>query len=166
MLYSQNDREIVAAELGHRRRLVILPALALLLLAIASYVWFRLHRDEGGWIWTALLTVAAGAYFLFFYEVYLRPVQLYARHVGYMLDGRKRETVGRVKEIRREIMDREGLDCQSFTVNIGEKDDPEDDRLFYVDALKGMPDIQPGARVRVFSNDRAVAGLEILTGEC
>ena len=162
MLYSEIDRTQVTAEQKKRRWLVLLPTAVMLLLVIASFVWFRLHRDAGGWVWTGLITVLGGSYFLFFYEVYLRPVSLYKKHVDYMLDGRKRETVGVLKSVDSAVTDKDGLDCVSFTVNIGEKNDPEDDRLFYVDALKGIPDMPIGSSVRVLSNDRTVASLDAL----
>jgi len=165
MLYTENDRTAVQAEQKKRRWLVIAPTALLLALAIASFVWFRLHRDEGGWVWTGLLTVVGGAYFLFFYEVYLRPITQYKRHIAYMLDGRKRETVGLLTVIDPNVLDRDGLDCVSFTVNTGSGMDPEDDRLFYLDALKGMPNIPIGTNVRVLSNDRMVASLTVAPKE-
>lgn len=161
MLYTQADREQTGKELGKRRRVVFLPSAFMLLVAIASFVWFRLHRDVSGWIWTALITVIGGAYFLFFYGVYLKPVKIYKTHIDYMLDGNKRETAGVLKEIGQEVIDHEGMDCRTLTVNIGEKNAPEDDRSFYLDALKPVPDLRLGSYVRVLSNNRMVAGLEI-----
>ncbi len=160
MLYTQADRDAATAERTKRLLVVLIPTVILLLLAIASFVWFRLNRDTSGWIWTALITILAGAYFIFFYGVYLRPVSLYKRHVDYMLDGRKRETVGYLRSIDAETMDHDGLDCRAVTVNVGEKNAPEDDRSFYLDALKPVPELSVGTRVRVLSNDRMVAGLE------
>lgn len=165
MLYSEIDRAQVTAEQKKRRMVVILPSALMLALAIASFVWFRLHRDASGWIWSALITIVGGSYFLFFYEVYLRPVSLYRKHVAYMLDGRKRESVGWLKSVDRTAQDKDGLDCLSFTVNVGEKDDPADDRLFYIDALKAFPDVPIGARVQVLSNDRMTASLELAPKE-
>ena len=165
MLYSEIDRTQVTAELKKRRWLVILPSALMLLFAIASFVWFRLHRNADGWAWTALITVLSGSYFLFFYEVYLRPVSLYHKHIGYMLDGRKRDTLGLLKSIDPTVQDKDGLDCVSLTINVGERDNPEDDRLFYVDALKAIPEVPVGARVRVLSNDRMVASLDLAPKE-
>ncbi|HNW86303.1 MAG TPA: hypothetical protein PLP25_10405 [Candidatus Limiplasma sp.] len=165
MLYTETDRATATAEQQKRRRLVLWPTAVLFALAIATFVWFRLHRDVGGWVWTGLLTVLSGAYFLFFYEVYLRPVTLYRQHIDYMLDGRKRETVGVLTAVDKTVRDKDGIDCMSFTVNTGNADRPEDDRLFYLDALKEMPDIPIGAQVHVLSNDRMVAGLTVAPKE-
>ena len=160
MLYTETDREQVKRERNKRLWVVLLPTVAFLLLAAASFIWFRLHHDVGGWIWSALITIIGGAYFLFFYEVYLRPVSQYRKHVEFMLDGRKRETLGILKERNDDVADHNGMDCRSLTVNVGERNDPEDDRLFYLDAQKAMPAIEIGTRVCVLSNDRMVADIQ------
>ena len=161
MLYTEADRSQATAERTKRRWIVVLPAVLLLLAAIASFVWFRLHRDVSGWIWTGLLTVAGGAYYLFFNGVYLHPVALYKKHVDYMLDGNKRETIGILKDITDEVLDHDGLDCRMITVNIGDKNASEDDRTYYLDARVSIPaQLKPGDRVHVLSNDRMVAALD------
>ena len=165
MLYSEVDRTMVKAELAKRRFRVITPTVVLVAFAIASFVWFRLHHNADGWVVTGLISLLGGAYFLFFYEVYQRPVALYKKHLDFMLDARKRETVGLLTSVNREVCDKNGLDCISFTVNVGEKNDPEDDRLFYLDVLRPMPDWPLGTRVCVFSNDRMVAGLDMAPKE-
>lgn len=160
MLYTETDHAQVTRERNKRRWVVLLPTAVILLLAVASFVWFRLAHNVGGWIWTALITIVGGAYFLFFYEVYLRPVSQYRKHVEIMLNGRKRETLGILKERNDEVSDHDGMDCSSLTVNVGQRNDPEDDRLFYLDAQKTMPPIEVGTRVCVLSNDRMVADVQ------
>jgi hypothetical protein len=165
MLYSQTDRTQAITEQKKRRWLVVLPTALLLALAFASFVWFRLHHSTSGWPWTALLTVLSGAYFIFFYEVYLRPVSLYRRHVEYMLTGKKREAVGFLREVSDTPIDKDGMDCFSITINIGQNQNPDDDRLFYLDALKPMPVWPLGSYIKVSSNDRMVADLELIQKE-
>jgi hypothetical protein len=160
MLYSQTDREQVTAERTKRLLVVLIPTVLMVLLSIASFVWYRLHRDTGGWFVTGMITVLAGVYFIFFQSVYLRPVSLYKRHVEAMLNGRKHELEGFLKSVDIQAQDHEELDCRTLVVNIGEKGLPEDDRLFYMDALKPMPEIALGTRVKVISNDRMVASIQ------
>lgn len=159
LLYTEEDQARATALRRRRRLLVILPSALLLVLAIASFVWFRLHRDISGWVWTGLLTVLAGGYFLFFYEVYLRPASLYKKHVDYMLSGRLRETTGILTSLDTVAKDKDGLDCFALTVNVGQTNSPEDERLFYLDALKGLPACEVGDTVAVYTNDRMVAGI-------
>ena len=94
LLYAEADRAAVAAERRKRLAVTLVPSCLLILLAAAVFVWFRLRHDVSGWVWSALLTVVGGAYALFFGGTYLRPVSLYLKHIGYMLDGQRREAVG------------------------------------------------------------------------
>lgn len=157
MLYSQEDRNTVVAKARRRSWVVWLPAVIFLALAILVFIWYRMNHDTSGWIFSALLTILAGGYFIFFYGVYLGPVLKYKKHLDYMLDGRKRETAGTLKEISETMLNRDGLDCYSVMINIGEKDNPEDDRQFYLDAFKSLDGFQIGDRIRIESNNRMIA---------
>lgn len=162
MLYSQADRDAVLAVRNRRRLAVWLPTALVMALAVAAFVWYRLHHDESGWLVSGLLTFLGGAYGIFFYGVYLHPVQKYKRHLDYMLNGRKRVTEGVLIEISDVSMDHDGIDCYSVVLNVGDKNDPEDDRQFYLDAFKSMAGFQAGDRVRMESNDRMIAGVSKL----
>ena len=58
------------------------------------------------------------------------------------------------------MSDKDGIDCYAMLVNVGERDDAEDDRLFYFDVQKPKPQIPLGTRVTVESNDKMVADLK------
>ena len=76
------------------------------------------------------------------------------------MHGRKRVTTGVFKSFSEDVCDREGLECYAMMVNIGEKDDPEDDRLFYYDAYKPHPAFELGERITVESNDKMVSSIK------
>ncbi|NLV59462.1 MAG: hypothetical protein GXY67_11950 [Clostridiales bacterium] len=158
-MYQQEDRVAVRAEARKRRLVTLLPGALLWAIGVAVFILCQIRRQDWGWIFACGCTITGGAYVVFLHGVYLRPVLTYQRHVDYMLDGRKRETVGILQEIAREVTDRDGLDWYAMTVNVGDRNDPEDERLFYLDALKPWPEIPPGTRVRVLSNDKSVAEL-------
>ncbi|MEA5016961.1 MAG: hypothetical protein VB099_20630 [Candidatus Limiplasma sp.] len=160
-MYRQEDRVSAAAEAKKRWIVTLLPGALLIVVGIIVFVICQIQRLEWGWIFACACTVLGGAYVLFFYGVYLKPVLLYKKHVDYMLDGRKRETTGLLQEVAQEVTDKDGLDCYAIIVNVGDKNDPEDERLFYVDALKGRPGIPPGSRITVISNDKMVAELRL-----
>ncbi|MBN1777363.1 MAG: hypothetical protein JW811_04500 [Clostridiales bacterium] len=160
MLYSQTDRDRVLHMRKRRMLAVWLPTALMLLLAVVVYVIYRLQHDVSGWIISALLTILGGSYCIFFYGVYLRPVLKYKRHLDYMLDGRKRVTEGILRDVGEAVQDMDGIDCYSVLLNVGEKNDPEDDRLFHLDAYKSMDGFQPGDRVVVESNDRMIASIK------
>lgn len=160
LLYTQSERQNAAAMCRKRRLLTLTPAALLLLGAAAVFVVFRIRHDGTGWVWSALLTFAGGAYALFFYETYLRPASQYLRHIDYMLGSRLRETRGVFTYVDQTPQTKDDLDFIPITINIGETADPKDDRLFYIDALKGLPPFAIGERVTVYSNDGRVAGME------
>ena len=165
LAYSEAERTAATAELTKRRWITYAPAAVLLLMAMAVFVWFRLHRDASGWVWSGLLTVLSGGYLLFFQGVYVHPAKLLQRHTGYMLDGPFRVAEGTVTAMDLEPKDKDGLDCYALTLNVGQADDPKDERLFYLDSLKGVPAVSAGMRLRVRSNDRMVAMLEVVPKE-
>ncbi len=160
MLYAETDRQEILSMRKRRMLFVWLPTAILFLVAVASFVYYRLNHDDGGWVVTGLITILSGAYAIFLYGVYLRPVLKYARHISYMLDGRKRVTTGIIKELSTTVLDRDGIDCYAVMLNVGQKDDPEDDRLFYLDTFKSMDGFQTGDTVTIESNDRMIASIQ------
>jgi hypothetical protein len=158
-LYSQADRDEIRARLKKRWLVTAVPSGLALLCAAAVFVICQAQRKDWGWIVACAVTILAGACFIFLYGVYLRPMRLYGRHVTYMLEGRMRETTGVLTEIADLPADKDGLDFFAITVNVGEKGEPEDDRLLYYDALKGKPNFAVGAHVTALSNDRMVSDL-------
>lgn len=158
LMYTEADRVEAKRQLSRRRLLVYLPCGVALAVTIALFVILQQRRLDWSWALAAGLTILFGSLLIFFCGVYVRPMALYSKHIGYMLDGRKRETTGIFKSFD-DAEDRDGLECHAMLLNVGDRDDPEDDRLFYYDAFKPKPDVALGERVTVFSNDKMVAGL-------
>ena len=146
----------------HKRRWVaIIPGALLIAVAIAVFVAGQIGRSSTAWVWTVLLTVLGGGYLIFMFGVYVRPVAVYRYHVYYMLNGRQRETTGVFKSFAEEVSDRDGLLCHAMMVNVGDRDDPEDDRLFYFDTQKPRPAVSFGTRMTVWSNDKMVSAYRV-----
>ena len=161
-MYTQQDWDDVQVMLKKRWLVTIVPSALVLAVAIAVFVYGRIQRSDTIWMITSALTILGGGFFVFFYGVYVRPARIYRRHLSYMLTGRMRETTGVFKSFSEDVSDREGLECHAMMLNIGEKDDPEDDRLFYYDAYKPRPEFTFGERVTVRSNDKMVSSIEFL----
>ena len=157
MLYSQADKDAAAAKVKQRALVVWIPTALLLVLSIVTFILYRINHDETGWGLSALFTILAGGYCIFFYGVYLGPMLKYKKHIFYMLEGRKSVTTGVLTDISENVLDKDGIDCYSIVINIGEKSDPEDDRLFYLDAYKSLDGFKLGDRIRIESNDRMIA---------
>ena len=52
------------------------------------------------------------------------------------------------------------MEVYAMLLNVGTRNDPEDDRLFYYDAYKPLPAMPIGTRVTVESNDRLVSSMK------
>ncbi len=138
-----------------RRSLALLAPMALFL---AGIVVSLLPNIRLQWL-TILLTILGGALAIFCYGMFINPVLSYSRHLKNVLEGRTKETTGRLTEISSQSCIREGVEYYPMTVNIGAKNEQADDRLFYYDVHKGMPPFAPGDMVTVVSHDKAVADI-------
>lgn len=159
-MYTEQDWKDINAMLRKRWLITAVPAVILLAAAIWVFVYGRMQRSDSIWKITSLLTIVGGGYFLFFYGVYVRPAAIYRKHLTYMMQGRMRVTTGVFKSFSEDVYDREGLECHAMLVNIGEKNDPEDDRLFYYDAYKPAPAFELGEKITVKSNDKMVSSIQ------
>ena len=159
-MYSEQDWNEINVMIRKRWIAAIVPAAAALIAAVIIFVYGQLGRSDTLWMVTAALTLLGGGYFLFSLGVSVRPARIYRKHVQYMLTGRMRVTTGVFKSFSEDVCDREGLECFAMLVNIGEKNDPEDDRLFYYDAYKPRPAFELGERITVESNDKMVSSIK------
>ncbi|MCL1854895.1 MAG: hypothetical protein FWF86_04100 [Clostridia bacterium] len=158
-MYTEADRQAVYEESKKRWLVTVIPGTVLVLAGIIVFIICQAYRKDWGWMIACACTILGGAYVIFLFGVYLKPVLLYKQHLGNMLDGRKRETVGFLKDITLETSVKDGLDAYGVTVNIGAKDDPEDERLFYYDARLDRPAFPPGSRVTILSNDKMISDI-------
>ena len=158
-MYQEADLQTVQTMKKKRLLVTFLPGAAVAAAGIIVFIFCQLQKQDWGWIVTCACTILGGSCIIFFYGVYLKPVLLYQRHLGNMLAGRKRETTGLLKGIDPQISVIDGLETYAVTVNIGGRDDPEDDRLFYYDALLGGLEMPLGTRVKIESNDRMIADI-------
>ena len=159
-MYSDKDWNDVNAALKKRWLITLVPSGTLICIAIIIFVYGQLNRSEYLWMLTSALTIIGGGYFLFFFGVSVRPTLIYRKNLRYLLAGRQRVTTGIFKEFSEDITDHDGMEVYAMLVNVGEKNDPEDDRLFYYDAYKPLPTVPLGARITVRSNDKLVASIE------
>ena len=159
-MYSDKDWAEINALLKKRWLHTLIPSGILLAAALVIFVYGQLNRSEHLWMLTSALTMIGGGYLLFFYGVYVRPALIYRKNLRFLLTGRKRVTTGIFKEFSEDICDRDGMEVYAMLLNVGDKNDPEDDRLFYYDAYKPQPQIPLGTCVTVYSNDKLVSSIE------
>ena len=80
------------------------------------------------------LTILLGAFMIFSYGLLLYPVIAYGRHLDEVLHGRVRQLTGAFKEMEEGAVVRDGVQHYPMTLNVGDMESQEDDRLFYYDA--------------------------------
>ena len=160
-MYSEKDWKEINQLLHQRWLITLVPFTIVFGAAVAIFVYGQLNRHETLWMLTSFLTLLSGGYFLFMFGVYLRPALIYRRNLHFLLEGRKRVTPGIFKEFSEDVSDRDGMEVYPMLLNVGERNDPEDDRLFYYDAYKPLPEMPIGSRVTVYSNDKLVSSIEL-----
>lgn len=161
-MYTQTDLDEVQRQLNKHRLIALIPSVLLLIAGIAVFVIGRMNRSDSAWMLTALLTIFGGGCYLFVYGLVIKPAKAYRALIRDMMHGRLRQTEGIFKSFAPETCEREGLPFHALLLNVGDRDDGEDDRLFYWDAQKSQPQMELGSRVRIFSNDNRVSRMELL----
>lgn len=161
-MYNQHDLDEVQAQLKKHRVIALVPLALLLAAGIAVFVVGHMHRSDSAWMLSSLLTILGGGWYLLVYGLSIKPAKAYRTLIQDMMNGRLRQTDGIFKSFAQETCEREGLPFHALMLNVGDRDDGEDDRLFYWDAQKPLPQIQLGSRVSVFSNDNRISRMELL----
>ena len=152
-MYTEQDYSDICAQIKQRRLLLSIPAALLLAGVIVSFV-FRVR-----WL-TMALSLALGAGLIFGYGMLVSPLTAYRRHLNDVLHGRTRTTTGAFKEMEEGTVDRDGVKYYPMMLNVGNMDDPEDDRLFYYDANLPRPDWKPGDMLTVTAHDKSLGAWE------
>lgn len=160
-MYSEEDLLRARQQRASRVRAAVIPAAVALAAAIALFVYGQIIRSDQLWMVTVALTIAGCCYFLFLYGVSIHPMRMYELHIRMMLHGKKRETTGILKSFGEKCCEKNGVDCYPMVLNVGEKNDGKDDRLFYFDAHREKPAIAPGTSMTVESNDMMVAAYRV-----
>lgn len=148
-MYTPQDYAEITAQKNKRLWLLLVPC-ALLLCALIYSLVIRLQ-----WL-TTVLTILLGMVFIFCYCMFLAPVVAYQRHVEHALHGKVRQTTGGLKEIEETPVWRDGLEVIPLLININRMDNEEDDRLFYWDARRPLPEYILGQTVTLTSYDKLI----------
>ena len=154
-MYTQQDLEQILAQKKKRWLLLAIPEAIL----IAVLVYSLVIRVE--WL-TTLTWCLAGGLLIFVYDLTIKPLTCYARHLQGVLQGRTRTLDGIFKRVDAQPSMVDGVSYHGVIVSAGDPADEEDDRLFYFDQEKTFPGLNQGDRVRVIYHDRAIAQLEKL----
>lgn len=140
-------------------------AFAVILAFLAAAAWTLAadnHRDSRPILATTLLVIFGGCAFIFLWDLTIRPLRCYARHMDAALHGRTHRVSA--------VFDRVGADDSLVDgvlfrdlIFLGEADKHGDrDRMFYWDRELPLPDFRPGQEIMVTYYDRFMTAYEIL----
>lgn len=149
-MYTQNDLEEISVQLRRRVGLWALPQLPLL----AALIYSLIIRNQ---VLTIVISVLMGWIAVFAAGVSIAPVAAYHKYLRGLLSGRKRELSGVFKGFDIDTVMRDKVRYVPLMLNVGDIDEPKDDRLLYWDANLPLPDWQLGDKLWISSHDKSVA---------
>ncbi len=104
-----------------------------------------------------MLTIVSLAVLIFCYDLFLKPLRCYQRHLDNVISGRRRAVDLPFLAISDDISLVDGVPYRAMTcTDLDAKGRPYD-RLFYFDAEKPFPAIAPGETVRVVHHELDVS---------
>ena len=151
-MYREEELAALRQQIRKRLWLILIPAA---LLAAGAGVAAS-QRNEG---LTELLTILTGALLIFAWDLLMKPLRCYEKHVNQMLHGRLHEVEGIWTRVEEDVSLVDGV--RYYAVTLTCEDDPGKpyERLLYYDAEKERPAVFRGQRVRVTYSDRQIAAV-------
>ena len=151
-LYSPDELTTHQALLTRRWVMVAVPCL----LFAAGLVFAVIIRNEP---LSIICTCLIGAILIFCHDFFIKPVSSYVRHLNNVLNGRVREIDLPFHALSEDMNLVDGVSYHSLTcVDIDGKGRPYE-RLFYIDALKTIPDFKEGEMVHIVHHDLVIANI-------
>lgn len=145
-----------------RRMMIIFgigTAIAICLI-VASFIWrdathLNNPNETASQVVTIAITAVWGSLVIFLWSMKLSPLLAYRRYLRDIKGGLSRDVEGVVTQFDDAPTFRDGLNFYAMIVNVGDTNDPEDERLLYWDAHLARPEIHVGDRVqaRAHGND-------------
>ena len=155
-MYTKECLMVANKQLSKRRLIVFIPVIIGIIASILYFVVGQIERSQNSWWIATIIFILSGAVFIFFFSTYVLPMQQYRNHIREMQQCKAKETNGVYKSFSTQISHKDGLDYYALKINVGEKDDAEDDRLFYYDCLLPKITIEFGKNVLVKSYENKV----------
>lgn len=157
---AQNGKQI--------KRMLVLFGICILIAALliaASFIWrdaSHIHNPNEGksQIITIAITVAFGALIIFLWGMKMTPRLCYRRYLREIHAGLSRTVEGVVTQLDADLAFREGLYFYACIINVGDINEPEDDRRLYYDAQLGAPPFAISDKVRICAHGNDIIGFD------
>ncbi len=155
-LYSEADYEAIRAQLK-KRLLALGGVLAVFLAAVIWTLVLDNHKENRPEVLTTVFAVLGGFVLIFGWDMLIRPLRCYEKHLAGALHGRSHETVMEFSRRNEELSVVEGVTYRDL-IFLGEPDKHGDrERLFYWDAQLPDPPFTPGQQVTLSYYDRFIS---------
>jgi len=151
------EQELTGIQSQQKKRWVALAVPEVVLLAgLVASLMVRQERV------TVIITLVMGVLMIAGYDLFIKPLRCYEKHLSNVLHGRIHEVECNYARTDEEISLVDGVAYHAMTfTTVDEKNKPYD-LLFYYDAEKPLPNIPEGAKVKVTYHDHEVAALSVL----
>lgn len=151
-IYTEQDYSDITAQLKKRWFVASIPCLLLL----AVLVWSLIIRLE--WL-TTTCTILIGVILIAGYDLFIKPIACYRRHLDNVLYGRARESTLPFLAISDDMNLVDGVTYRSVTCQDVDGKGRLYERLFYFDTTKAFPDFQTGDMLRIIHHDLVIADI-------
>lgn len=151
-MYTEDDLTAVSRQEKKRWLLMLLPVLPLLALVAFAAVQ-RIEPLAVG------ASIALGAVLIGGWGLLIRPIHVYRKYLDAMLHGPNHLVSGEFIAFDPDESLVDDVRCRSLRVTCVDDEDKPYERLFYFDAEKPLPALQPGQRVEIRYHDRQVVSI-------
>ena len=151
-IYSESDLTAIRAQKNKRWLTLLIPC-ALLAVALVYSLTIRLE-----WL-TSVATILIGVILIAGYDFLIKPLACYEKHLVNCLQGRTRTCDLPFISLSENIDLVDGVRCRQLLCADEDAKGRPYERLFYFDAEKQLPDIQPGQIVHIVHHDLTVADI-------
>lgn len=153
-MYTEQDLEAIRAQKKRRWWGLAVPAAICLVVVIVSVAM----RQQ---LLTDVATILLGVILIAGYDLLIKPLRCYERHLNDILHGRTHElTDCMFDHLDEEVSVVDGVSYYGMTVICEEEPGKPYDRLFYYDAQKPRPNLTKGTPLRLIYHDRELGLVE------
>ena len=160
-LYSEQDLQNIQGQLKKRGIVMLIVSILFIGLLVATLLSDN-HRENRPEALATVITMLLGFFLIFSWDLFIRPLRCYRKHLQAALHGRGHEVT---VEFSRDDASSSVVDGVTFRdlIFLGDADKHGDrDRLFYWDAQLDTPPFKKGDMVLVRYYDRFMTGYQIL----
>ncbi len=145
-----------------KRQLLVLSVIILFLAALVLVLAADNHKDHRPELPATLIVILGGSLAVFIWDLTVKPLRSYARHMDAALHGRTHQEAFVFDRISSEDSVIDGVTYRDL-VFLGDADKHGDrERMFYWDMEKPIPAFRKGQPVRLSYYDRFIIGYEAL----